>query len=216
VDAPGSRRRGGRPDPLLGLDHLTGSRSAPFVVLGLLVLGAGLLAGCGGAARPAAARVLTNADLSPSLALAENHSNTAVNLGKALTQVYPGCVGHFAVFTDHGRVPTSDATGPTSREVFSEASLCPSADKATSVFDRAARAVEVKKVGGRAISGMADAAVLAQFRGGGAHEYALFVRDGSVLGFVQLTGPSGDPTVTATEIKVLARRQLARQSVPGS
>jgi hypothetical protein len=58
--------------------------------------------------------------------------------------------------------------------------------------------------------------VLAQTHIDGVHQYALFWRNGSVLGFVQLSGPASDAAITAAQIKVLARREIARQSAPGS
>jgi hypothetical protein len=172
------------------------------------------LGGCGAAAAThASTGVLTAADLPASLALEENQSVTAVNLGKALTQTYPGCSGHFAAFTVGGQVPTPVATGTKIvAEVFSESSSCSSATKATSVFATAAREIEVKKVGGIPLSGIGDGAVIAHIHSSRADEYALFWRTGSELGFIQLSGPAGNRSISTGQIKTLARRQIARQS----
>ncbi|HEY5252956.1 MAG TPA: hypothetical protein VIJ09_14920 [Acidimicrobiales bacterium] len=218
MDAPGSGPGGRRPDLLLGLAHLTGSRRRLFGALAFVLLGASLLSSCGSkAVDTTAARLLTNADVGPPLGLTENRSSTTVNLGKALSQTYPGCVAHFTAFTERGRTPSPVATGTTIfPEVFSEASACTSVAQATAVFARAARQVEVKKVGGKALAGMADAAVMARIETGRAHEYALFWRNGPVLGFIQLSGPADNPAISADQIKVLGRRQIARQSGRGS
>jgi hypothetical protein len=175
---------------------------------------AGFLAGCGtSAAPPSSTGVLTAADIPHSLGLAENHSDTSVNLGKSLSQAYPGCSGHFAAFTVGGRVPTPDTPGTKIYlEVFSESSSCRDAAKATTIFAKAAKAVEEKNVGGTPLSGIGDSGVIARAQTGGADDYALFWRNGAELGFIELSGPARNRSISTGQIKTLARRQVDRQS----
>ena len=122
-------------------------------------------------------------------------------------QTYPGCAGQYAVFTVKGRPPSPVLTGKTIYpQVFSESATCPTAARAKSVFATASKKVE--RAGGRAFGGLADAAVLAHMVTARADEYALFWRDRSVLGFVQLTGPRGLSSITAAGTELLARRQV--------
>jgi len=140
----------------------------------------------------------------------ENHSSVARRLAQVFRVTYPGCAGRFAVFTEGGRTPSPVSTGTTIfPEVFSESSACPNAAGARTVFQKSAREVEAAKVGGTAISGFGDAAVIARIETGRADEYALFWRDGAVLGFIQLSGPTGDGQISAAGIEALARRQIA-------
>lgn len=179
--------------------------------MGFAIAGAVAWGGCGaGATTSASDGVLTAADLPASMGLAGNHSATAVNLGKAFGQAYPGCAGHFAVFTVDGRTPTPVSAGTTiSPEVFSEAARCRSTDQAATVFRHTAGEVEANNVGGTPVSGVGAEAVVAAMDTKRANEYALFWKDGTSLGFIQLSGPVGDRAITIGEIKVLARRQIA-------
>ncbi len=181
--------------------------------MGFAILGAVAWGGCGGsAATPTSGGVLTDADLPASMGLAGNHSATAVNLGKAFGQAYPGCAGHFAVFTVDGRTPTPVSSGTTiSPEVFSEAARCRSSDQAAVVFRHTAGEVEANNVGGTPVTGVGTGAVVASMDTKRANEYAIFWEDGTSLGFVQLSGPVGDRAITVGEIEVLARRQIARR-----
>jgi len=142
----------------------------------------------------------------------ENHSAVARSLAQTFGHTYPGCRGQFAVFTEGGRTPGPVSTGTTIfPEVFSESSACPDVAEAGTTFRKAAGEVEAAKVDGRAISGFGSAAVIARIETGRADEYAIFWQDGSVLGFIQLSGPTGDGRISAGQIEALARRQMARR-----
>jgi hypothetical protein len=163
------------------------------------------------------AAVLANGELPSSLALLQNHSVTAVGLGRTFGHTYRGCPGHFAVFTEKGRTPTPVSAGAEIfTELFSESSLCPSATAARSAFARAAASVEAKAVAGTPVSGLGDTAVVATVKTDRAVEYALFWKAGRVLGFIQLSGPKGAMGITVAQVKALARRQMARSSPPES
>jgi hypothetical protein len=144
-----------------------------------------------------------------SLQLQENHSNDAQNLATVFNRTYPGCTGHYAVFTLHGRPPSPVLTGKTIYpEVFSESANCPSVDKARAIFQGVAK--RVKTFGATTVSGIGNAAILASSSSKTANSYVIFWQDQSILASVQLSGPADDAHISVAEAKLLARRQIAR------
>jgi hypothetical protein len=172
--------------------------------VGLVVLGAGVLAGCGGPT----ASVLTNTAMPSNLKLKQNQSDVAQNLAKVFNKTYPGCTGTYAVFTLDGRKPTPVLSGKTIYpQVFSESATCPNVAEAQSVFDGVAK--KVKTFGAKTLTGIGDGAFLATSATKTATSYVIFWRDGAVLASVQLSGPARDTRITAAETKLLAHRQIA-------
>jgi hypothetical protein len=143
------------------------------------------------------------------LQLQQDHGSDAQNLAKVFNRTYPGCTGHYAVFTLKGRAPSPVLTGKTIYpEAFSESANCPSADKAHSVFVTVSQ--KVKTFGATTVAGIGDGAVLATSHSKTANSYVIFWQDGAVLASLQLSGPAGDTHISVAETKLLARRQVAR------
>ncbi|HVC68848.1 MAG TPA: hypothetical protein VNC61_01155 [Acidimicrobiales bacterium] len=154
--------------------------------------------------------MLSNADLPASLGLKQNNSDAAQNLAKVFNQTYPGCVGHYAVFTLQGRSPSPVLTGKTIYpQVFSESATCGSSAKAQSVFAEVSK--KVTKFGASSVSGIGDSAFLARSKSKTANSYVIFWRDGAVLASVQLSGPVGNKKISVAETKLLARRQVGHR-----
>jgi hypothetical protein len=177
------------------------------VLVSAAVGAAALLAGCG--STPSAG-LLTNADIPAALHLEQSHSSKAQGLARVFDQTYPGCTGYYAVFTLRGRDPTPVLEGSTIYpQAFSESAVCPSTDKARSLFTGISK--KVATFGARTLTGVGDAAILTTSSSNSANSYDVFWQDGVYLASIQLAGPKSDPTISAAEATLLAHRQIARQ-----
>jgi hypothetical protein len=174
------------------------------------VLGAGLVAGCGGGSPPPVAKGPTNAALASRLGLRQSNAAPAHSLGDVYRQVFPGCPARFAAFTEAGRAPTPVSVGTTIFvQAYEETASCAGAGKAQADFHRDAGETEAKRIGGTPLSGIGSEAVTASMPTSRAREYVIFWRDGTRLGFVQLSGPVGDSRISVAETEALARGQIA-------
>jgi hypothetical protein len=173
----------------------------------LVVLGAALFAACGGGP---SGHVLTNAAVPAVLQLKQGNPQAALSLASEFNKTYPGCTGVYAVFTLDGRRTTPVLTGKTIYpQLFSESADCPSAAKASAVFESVVK--RVTTFGAKTITGIADGAILATSNTATANSYTIFWRDGVTLASVQLAGPVGNRHITAAEAELLAHHQIALQ-----
>ena len=176
-------------------------------LLGLTVLGAALLAACGGGT---SGHVLTNAAVPAVLQLKQGNTQAALSLASEFNKTYPGCTAAYAVFTLDGRRTTPVLTGKVIYpQLFSESADCPSASKASAVFETVVK--RVTSFGAKTITGIGDGAILATSATAKANSYTIFWRHGVTLASVQLAGPAGDSHITAAETELLARHQIALQ-----
>jgi hypothetical protein len=180
------------------------------VALGFAVFGATLVAGCGGGSSPPVAKGPTNAALAFTLGLTQSDSAQVHSLGAVYDQVFSGCPAHFAAFTEGGRAPTPVSVGTTIFvQAYEETASCASVGKAQSVYHHDASETEAPRIGGQPLSGIGNEAVMATMPTGRAREYVVFWRDGTRLGFVQLSGPLSDTRISLAKVESLARGQIA-------
>jgi hypothetical protein len=182
------------------------------VALAFAVLGAGLLAGCGGGggAPPSVSKGPTNAALALTLELRPSNAAQAHSLGDVYGQVFSGCPAHFTAFTEGGRAPTPVSFGPVVYvQAYEETASCAGTGTARSVFHHDASDTEARRIGGTPLSGIGSEAVTASMPTNRAREDVIFWRDGTRLGFVQLSGPLSDTRITLAETESLARGQIA-------